>query len=106
MTATEPDYRFTLANERTFLAWIRTAFALVAGGVAARQLQDGASGTVISLGCMALACVLAGGAWARWRRIQRAMEREDAVPRPLLLPVVAAGTGLVAVCYAVFAVTA
>lgn len=29
---TEPDYRFTLANERTFLAWIRTALALLAGG--------------------------------------------------------------------------
>lgn len=35
---TEPDYRFTLANERTFLAWIRTALALIAGGVAVAQL--------------------------------------------------------------------
>jgi hypothetical protein len=26
----EPDPRFTLANERTFLAWIRTALALIA----------------------------------------------------------------------------
>ena len=34
----DPDYRFTLANERTFLAWIRTALALVAGGVAVVQL--------------------------------------------------------------------
>ena len=34
----EPDYRFTLANERTFLAWIRTALGLLAGGVAVRQL--------------------------------------------------------------------
>lgn len=30
----EPDPRFTLANERTFLAWIRTALAFLAGGVA------------------------------------------------------------------------
>ena len=30
----EPDPRFTLANERTFLAWVRTALALLAGGVA------------------------------------------------------------------------
>ena len=29
----EPDPRFTLANERTFLAWIRTALALVASGI-------------------------------------------------------------------------
>ena len=34
----EPDYRFTLANERTFLAWIRTALALVAGGLGAVSL--------------------------------------------------------------------
>ena len=26
-TGKAPDYRFTLANERTFLAWIRTAFS-------------------------------------------------------------------------------
>ena len=36
----EPDYRFTLANERTFLAWVRTALGLLAGGVAVRQLVD------------------------------------------------------------------
>jgi putative membrane protein len=34
----EPDYRFTLANERTFLAWQRTALGLLAAAVAAVQL--------------------------------------------------------------------
>ena len=38
---TEPDPRFTLANERTFLAWIRTALALTAGGVALEALGLG-----------------------------------------------------------------
>ena len=33
----DPDYRFTLANERTFLAWIRTALAILAGGVLLHQ---------------------------------------------------------------------
>ena len=29
----EPDPRFSLANERTFLAWIRTALALAAAAI-------------------------------------------------------------------------
>ena len=32
-----PDYRFSLANERTFLAWLRTGLALVGGGFAVDQ---------------------------------------------------------------------
>ena len=36
----EPDVRFTLANERTCLAWIRTSLALIGGGLAASQLID------------------------------------------------------------------
>ena len=36
----EPDYRFTLANERTFLAWIRTSLGLIAGGVVVHQLFE------------------------------------------------------------------
>ncbi|MGI5219881.1 YidH family protein [Nocardia sp. CA-290969] len=39
----EPDYRFTLANERTFLAWIRTALGLVAGGIVVGQLYSAGS---------------------------------------------------------------
>jgi putative membrane protein len=35
---TEPDARFTLANERTFLAWSRTSLALVVAGLAIAQL--------------------------------------------------------------------
>ncbi len=33
-----PDYRFSLANERTFLAWIRTALGFLAAGVGLDQL--------------------------------------------------------------------
>ena len=33
-TGEEPDPRFSMANERTFLAWIRTSLAFIAGGVA------------------------------------------------------------------------
>jgi putative membrane protein len=41
----EPDYRFSLANERTFLAWIRTALAILASGVALDQLVLHSAGT-------------------------------------------------------------
>jgi inner membrane protein YidH len=34
----ELDYRFTFANERTFLAWQRTALGLLAAAVALVQL--------------------------------------------------------------------
>ena len=34
------DPRFSLANERTYLAWVRTAFALAAGGVVAAKGID------------------------------------------------------------------
>ncbi|SKW02462.1 inner membrane protein yidH [Mycobacteroides abscessus subsp. abscessus] len=37
IAGTEPDYRFTLANERTYLAWVRTSLALIASGVALMQ---------------------------------------------------------------------
>ena len=59
----EPDARFSLANERTALAWLRTGLALVAGGVALTTL-----GTLTDQSTMvdliaALAC-LAGGSLA------------------------------------------
>jgi putative membrane protein len=31
----DPDRRYSLANERTFLAWIRTSLALVADAIRA-----------------------------------------------------------------------
>lgn len=39
----EPDARFSLANERTFLAWIRTSLALVVSGVALIALGENAN---------------------------------------------------------------
>ncbi|MEU1806393.1 DUF202 domain-containing protein [Streptomyces sp. NPDC019937] len=78
-----PDYRFSLANERTFLAWLRTAMALVGGGFAVDQfLPD--TGRPLRL---ALALVLlAGGAVCalrainHWIRCERAMRRGEDLP--------------------------
>jgi putative membrane protein len=88
----DPDYRFTLANERTFLAWLRTALALLAAGVAVVQLlpEFGIAGARRTVGVMsvALGIAVAAAAIRRWRRVQHAMERDEPLPptrMPLLL---------------------
>jgi len=106
--AEEPDYRFTLANERTFLAWIRTALGLVAAGVAVRRLiprfaVPGAR-TALALGCIALAIVLAGASYPRWRQVQLAITRGEPIPRSWVMPLVAGGVVVIAALAAVFAV--
>lgn len=95
-TPQEPDYRFTLANERTFLAWIRTALALIAGGVAIVQFVPafGIPGVrhVLSVTLTASGGVFAVLAVRRWRAVQDAMRRGADLPRthiPMLL-----GTGI------------
>ena len=96
----EPDYRFSLANERTFLAWIRTALGLLAAGVAVRQFVPpfelpGAT-TGLALGCIALASVVAATSFPRWRRVQQAMRIGAPLPRSEMIVVVAAGVVLMA----------
>jgi putative membrane protein len=80
----EPDYRFTLANERTFLAWIRTALALIAGGVAVVQFLPafGIAGVrhALSIVLTAGGGVLAVLAVRRWQRVQAAMRRGGDLP--------------------------
>lgn len=96
---TEPDYRFTLANERTFLAWIRTALGLLAGGVAVHQLlapRLSGARTALALGCLALAIVLALGAYSHWRSVERAMRLHKRLPGNTLVPVLAVGAGFIA----------
>ncbi len=80
----EPDYRFTLANERTFLAYVRTALALDGAGLAVVQFltklgsqhdRDLTGGLLVIGG---LATVLAG--FLRWRSVQAAMRRSAPLP--------------------------
>jgi putative membrane protein len=96
---TEPDYRFTLANERTYLAWQRTALGLLAAAVAVVQLVPELSiagarhvlGVILAL----LAMLTAGMGILRWRQVDRAMRRNLPLPRhptPIYL-----GIGLVVV---------
>ncbi|MEU3018077.1 MULTISPECIES: DUF202 domain-containing protein [unclassified Nocardiopsis] len=93
------DYRFTLANERTFLAWIRTALALLAGAVAVLHLLplgwDGAQRTVVGLFLAVLAGVVTVYAPLRWYRVQRVMRRGQPLPMSLLPLVTAFAVGAV-----------
>lgn len=79
----EPDPRFTLANERTFLAWVRTALAMLAGGVALHALGLPETNWVRDV--LATVLVLFGGlitvfAMIRWARVERAMRTHTALP--------------------------
>ena len=75
------DYRFLLANERTFLAWMRTALALIAGGVALDQfvVVAGARDLVTVLGIFAivLGAIVAVLGMVQWRRADRAMRNAN-----------------------------
>ena len=73
---TEPDPRFSLANERTFLAWIRTSLALVAAGVGVHALHleiPDELGDVAAIVLIVLGIAAAGQAFVGWARNERAM---------------------------------
>jgi putative membrane protein len=94
----EPDYRFTLANERTFLAWIRTALALAAGGLAAVSLLDDvALGETLGILLLTLSFATAASAYRRWALNERSMRLNEPLPRSRLPMLMAIGTAIVAV---------
>jgi putative membrane protein len=96
---TTPDYRFSLANERTFLAWIRTALALVAGGIAVDQfLTDLSWGvrTGVAIVLLAGALLCAFRAVNHWVRCERAMRRGEDLPASRFPVLLASGTALAA----------
>ncbi|MBE9375804.1 DUF202 domain-containing protein [Saccharopolyspora sp. HNM0983] len=95
----EPDPRFTMANERTFLAWIRTAMALMAGGVGIEALnavaeQPSALRTALAALLLVTGVVCSAGAFTRWVVTERALRRDTALPAPRMAPVL--GYGLAA----------
>ena len=77
----EPDYRYTLANERTFLAYQRTSIGLVAASLAVFNLLD-EQWAVRLLGSLLLAAgaVAALGGYLRYRGVERAMRSGDVLP--------------------------
>jgi putative membrane protein len=86
----DPDPRFTLANERTFLAWIRTSLALFAAGIALEGLnlpihpgfRLAAAVLLIALGTLTPA-----HAWYGWLRTERALRLSRGLPPPTSMAV-------------------
>lgn len=104
----EPDPRFSLANERTALAWLRTGLALVGGGVALTTLGTFADGGAFLDVIAAVAClsggVLAVGALLSWRRAERALRLKQPLPSPSALPILVTGVAIIGVAMAVYAI--
>jgi putative membrane protein len=96
------DYRFSLANERTFLAWIRTSLALVAGGVAAAKALHFNHETwrwIVSAPPVALGSALAVEAVFRWRTYESRMRAGARLP-------VGRGLAILGFTLAIYAVVA
>jgi len=99
---TEPDPRFTFANERTFLAWSRTALALVVAGLGIVQLlppfpRVPAGRHLLGIPLIVLGAVLAVAAYVEWGRSQRALRRGEPLPRSILPWILAATVTVIAV---------
>nr|WP_221375901.1 DUF202 domain-containing protein [Actinoplanes polyasparticus] len=102
-----PDYRFSLANERTFLAWIRTGLALIAGGLGVAQflppLPIPYLREIMAVVLLVLGGLVALRAVDHWARTERAMRLGQELPGsrfPAVLAVVVA-LGAAAVVVAV-----
>ena len=103
----EPDPRFTLANERTYLAWIRTSLALIGGGLAAGQLiefQSEVARLLVALPPIVLGAALALTSYRRWEANQRALRLGEPLPMGGPPRTLAAGIGAVAIVVAIIVV--
>lgn len=108
---TGPDYRFSLANERTYLAYVRTSVAFFVAGTAVlgyleQVLGSGALSVVIGSGLFALGIFTITMCYRRWRRLESAMAKGEPLPYSIMPPVIAASLTVLAVLALVGAVTA
>jgi len=91
----QPDHRFTLANERTLLAWIRTALALDASGLGvirfAPQLGPSGGREVVGIALVLLGAVAAGVGYGRWAKMDRVLRSGGPLPSSATLRLLAYG---------------
>jgi putative membrane protein len=97
----EPDPRFLLANERTFLAWIRTSLAVIAGGLALAAFLPPfdvpGGGHVLGIPLVVLGGVLALISFRRWGDNDRALRAGEPLVHDRLPAVLAGGVALAAI---------
>jgi len=103
---TEPDPRFTFANERTFLAWSRTALALVVAGLGVVQLLPPFPGVpwgrhVLGVPLIVFGAVVAVAAYGEWVGSQRALRLGQPLPRSVMPLLLAAVITVIAVLAAI-----
>ena len=95
----EPDYRFSLANERTFLAWIRTALSLLAGGVLLEQFATRLQPRIVIVGLATalaiLSSVLCAVAYFRWKHNEIAMRHGRPLPATMAVPLLAFSAAII-----------
>jgi putative membrane protein len=101
-----PDARFTLANERTFLAWNRTALALIGGGLAVEQFLHAGrlARLVLALPLIALGAAISLASYSRWRANEEAMAAGRELEPSRMPGIVAAAFALLSVGAVAFAV--
>lgn len=102
----DPDPRFTFANERTFLAWNRTALALIAAGLAAAQfLKFNLHGLrlIIAVPLIVLGAALALASYLHWEDSERAMRLRQPLRYSWMPRVLAGGIAMIAVCGGILA---
>jgi putative membrane protein len=96
----EPDARFSLANERTFLAWIRTALALIAAGVALEAFALPIEPTfrlIAALVLIGLGILAPVQAWVGWMSTEKALRLGRLLPAPHLAGPIGLGVAVAGV---------
>jgi putative membrane protein len=106
-TGEEPDARFSFANERTFLAWNRTALGCVVAGLAVSHVlrpddSSDVGSKIAGVALMVLGGLLALFSYTNWAAAQRALRLRQPLPRsrlPTVLAIVTAAVAAVTIVY-------